>query len=557
MIKFIPMNISKKFFLTSLALSAMTVWAQGTPAPEAQAPQNPPAQEVLQSMDTPTAEVAAPIASSDTSGLFSPVPNEPVPATANVEPPVNADASAPVIEASANTEPVPVPMPMDENEDNADGILFVPTDSAVATQEPQPAEISPVVQAAEPENPQMGDDPWGTVLVEAPAEQQADTAVNPVTPSPVTEAHVLDVLHGRAYNNVGNEAAAPTVAGEISIPHKMHNRKFAYVEPVDTYGVVSFGEGSTFFLAFDNGQANVANYDELGLITLGFATQYFGIALDAATAKSWNYIDDDNDSSSTTYKMTSPGTQYGGTISAKLGNIDLALGATYANPNGTYFASGNGEEKERDEWGLAGKLTVANSASKSLAWAVNLNILRYKGSTTQKTETIFTEDGNTYKATRKSVETDTTSRLEITPEFNIGGAVLQNQKARVYLGLNTAVPLVAYDRINGIVSRHNEYGVTLTPNILAEVALGQYAMAFGSVNYRWDVAYYRDSYIQNVSVKALQMEAGTTTAILGMRLQYEFAALEMAFTKQFLQNPFGSFSDHDEIAMSIGAFVNF
>ncbi|MCL4102947.1 hypothetical protein [Fibrobacter sp. HC4] len=568
MIKFISMNISKKIFLAAISLSSATIWAQNAPVLTQQPSQDNSAETILQSMDgesiQPAApqdsEIPAPIVSSDTSNTFAPIESSEMENNAVAEPApeyVDPNAPVPVSESAELLQPMPKPEPMPMEEPSyvePAGISFIPTDSAATQTALQPVEEIPA--AENPELDQTAESIWDTTPAMPLTQQEAESiAEQPVQAT--AEKHVLDIFHGRAYNAVGNEAAAANVAGEISMPHKMHNRKFVYIEPVDGYGVVSFGEGSTFFLAFDNNKTNAANYSELGLVTLGYAGQNFGFSLEAATGKSWSYIDNDIDSSSTTYKITNPGTQFGGTASANLANIDLALGVTYANPNGSYFISEFGEEHEKDEWALGGKLTVAHTTSNALSWSVNLNFLRYKASTSSKTESIFTENGETYKATYKSTVTDTTTRVEVIPEFNVGAPILQNQKARVFLGLNTAVPLIAYDRIDGVVSRHNEYGLTLTPNVLAEVALGQYVMAFGSVSYCWDVADYRDSYINNVSVKALEMESGETTAILGMRLQYEFAALEMAFTKQFLQNPFGSFSDHDEIAMSIGAFVNF
>ena len=60
----------------------------------------------------------------------------------------------------------------------------------------------------------------------------ADTA-KPVETVPEIESPLDKILHGNAYNLVGNEAAAATVAGEMAIPHHMVNRNFAYFEPVD------------------------------------------------------------------------------------------------------------------------------------------------------------------------------------------------------------------------------------------------------------------------------------------------------------------------------------
>ena len=118
-------------------------------------------------------------------------------------------------------------------------------------------------------------------------------------------------------------------------------------------------------------------------------------------------------------------------------------------------------------------------------------------------------------------------------------------------------PLATYDRIVDVCSRHNEYALVTTPNILGEVMLGKYVVAFGSASHQWDLVRYRDSYIRDVSTKTVDISSGFTTANIGFRLEYELAALELAFTKQFLSNPFGSFSTTEEMATSIGMFINF
>ena len=125
------------------------------------------------------------------------------------------------------------------------------------------------------------------------------------------------------------------------------------------------------------------------------------------------------------------------------------------------------------------------------------------------------------------------------------------------MGLNMAVPLIAYDRIRNICSRHNEYAFVATPNILGQVNLGSYVMVFGSASHQWDIFRYTDSYINDVSTKTMDISSGMTTANIGLRFDYEMAAVEMVLTRKFVQNPFGAFSNTDEIATSIGMFINF
>ena len=137
------------------------------------------------------------------------------------------------------------------------------------------------------------------VVAAAPA-ATADTA-KPVEAAPEIESPLDKILHGNAYNLVANEAAAATVAGEMAMPHKMVNRNFAYFEPVDEEGVVSFGKNITYFFAFDNSK-------HLALVSAGLAMSRFGVLLQAAVGKKWSYVDNDNSGAEETIKGTEAGT---------------------------------------------------------------------------------------------------------------------------------------------------------------------------------------------------------------------------------------------------------
>lgn len=348
---------------------------------------------------------------------------------------------------------------------------------------------------------------------------------------------------------MANEAAAATVAGEMAMPHKMVNRNFAYFEPVDEEGVVSFGKNITYFFAFDNSK-------HLALVSAGLAMSRFGVLLQAAVGKKWSYVDNDNSGAEETIKGTEAGTAVGGTVSAKLAGLDFALKLGYEHPEGELSVQGGDVENEAEIWNLGGKFLVSR-AGKSVSWTAGIGVARYNSKNTRTERSIFEQNGKYYIATSTTHTTDSTARVEVVPEFNIGWAVLKQEKGRVFMGVNTEIPLMAFDRIEGVCSRHNEYAMTVTPNILGEVMLGKYVVAFGSASHQWDLIRYRDSYIGDVSTKTMDISSGITTANVGLRLEYEMAAIEMAFTKQFLSNPFGSFSTTEEMATSIGMFINF
>lgn len=463
-----------------------------------------------------------------------------------------------------------------------------PADSAVVDSTVQSAEVAP---EAAPEavadtsaNPVAIDALWADESVKS---AQTETAVAPDTAKPVVDsvapvapvdtaavstAEVMDlgweakpvatvdsakvapesplskILHGNAYNPVANEAAAATVGGEMSIPHRMFSRRFAYFEPVDQEGVVSFGQSMTYFFAFDNN-------NDLALVTAGIAKERFGLMLQGAVGKKWSYVDDDDAGTEETIKGTSAGTAIGGTISARFSGLDLALRVAYDQPEGESAVYGGDVETETDIWNMGGKFLISRPGT--ISWSAGLSFYRYNSKNKIVEKSVFEQGGKYYLATSTAHMTDSTARVEVIPEFNVGGAILTHEKARVFMGLNMMAPMATYDRIKNVCSRHNEYALMATPNILGEVMLGSHVVAFGSASHQWDVFRYRDSYINEVSTKSMDISSGVTTANLGMRLEYEMAAVEVAFTRQFLSNPFGAFSTTDDVMTSIGMFINF
>lgn len=391
--------------------------------------------------------------------------------------------------------------------------------------------------------------PASTAAAPAPA---ADSAATPAAATVVAAApapaHPLDMLHGNAYNKVGNEAAAATVNGNIAIPHKMRGLKFGYFEPIESMGAVSFGEAHTYFMAFDNSQ-------NLGLVTLGFANDLFGVSIDGAISKSWEY--DDYADHSETYKETSGGTMLGITGSAKIKNLDIALNGAYVRPNTITYSEIPGSEIDYKIWDAKGALTISKSNNPKFAWTARINFLRHNSEKFEKTVESKTDGINTIITTTTTTTTDTTAHVEVMPEFNFGSNVLASEKARIFIGLNTFAPMIFYDKLDYVRDRENYYALYTSPNILGEVALGKYITAFGSASYKWELYSWYDYKEADTHIQLKRITSWETDVNLGARFQYEQAALELAFTKEFLSNPFGSFSDHDDIAVTLGAFIMF
>ena len=99
-------------------------------------------------------------------------------------------------------------------------------------------------------------------------------------------------------------------------------------------------------------------------------------------------------------------------------------------------------------------------------------------------------------------------------------------------------------------SVHTEYPV-------GEVQLSKYFMAFGGAKYTWTAAEYNNNELGDEKTKEISTVTNGTTVNLGARFDYGPAAIELAFTKQFLANPFSGFAEKDAIVTSLGAFIFF
>jgi hypothetical protein len=92
---------------------------------------------------------------------------------------------------------------------------------------------------------------------------------------------------------------------------------------------------------------------------------------------------------------------------------------------------------------------------------------------------------------------------------------------------------------------------------LGEVQLSKYFMAFGGASYDWLAAMYSDRKLDNEETKDIATSVGATTVNLGARFEYGPAAVELAFTQRFLENPFSGYADEDPVVTSLGAFIYF
>ena len=393
-----------------------------------------------------------------------------------------------------------------------------PAAAAESTQEeasePEPA------PAPAPAAPAVADD-----------EDEAPVAKTEEVAAPAEQAKGLDVLHGHAYNTVGNEAAASTVRGNMAVPYKMAGAKLFYVEPTDKYGALALGSGSmTYLLAFDR---NIGN---LGQVTAGIATKSFGVTVDVALDKKWGSAERKSDNNKDEYdaSVTRPNDYLGATFAAPLGGIDLTINAywnTYALETDT--ESGD-DEHDEDFWDLGGSLVFSNSPSGStFAWSVGAAVVRHKDFTKEVT---FPAGGD--KRTDES--TGPTANTLIQPFFNVGFPVLSNAESRVLLGFNTRLPLVFFDELDNKGAKRKDnysiFGLYTSPNIFAEMNVSESWIIFGGAAFNWEVfSYASDEFVTNydtpnakvtTDVSIMGMKTNATIATAGARFQYKNLSVE-------------------------------
>ena len=419
-----------------------------------------------------------------------------------------AEAAQPAAPA-AEPAPAPAPAPAPEAAPAA------PAETAQPAAQPAPVQetAAPVEQK----------------VAEAPAEEAAPAqeAAEQVPANPA-----FAVLHGNAYNTVGNVAAADNVNGLLySYPTKIAGKRFFYIEPANEFGMFALGN---FFGAMDIS-------GDVGRAIGGYATP--GFAAEVRLALGQLAIDGDNGKKS----GSEAGDDWGVTVSKILSGYQLNLAAdwiTNADQENTEPKAGNAtEQRYRD---LQVSVGVANtpSASKHF-WSAGLSFVRHE---------------NEMEVGGDIVNPDVDSRISIVPSFNYGTPALRTEYANLYLGVLATVPVSIYDEqdvrdtLTGktVTTSQTEFGIVLAPNILGEVRVAESVMLFGEASYTWNVLQYvsgTDATGDEYSTKVTKSDEVKATA--GFRYQYKnWVACEFAFGDTF-------FTDTKSIFNGEGVFVSF
>lgn len=369
----------------------------------------------------------------------------------------------------------------------------------------------------------------------------AETSAPAPAPSPVQspEAAVrqgppktpFTMLHGNAYNRVENEAAPDNVNYLLNKRlTKMAFNKFFYVEPSGEMGAFSLG---SFFGAMDIS-------GELGRATAGYATPSFAVEARLGLGQI------KRDVKGAEIKETVEGDDWGLTLSKTLGGVVVTLAGdwtTYARETNVEPTKGPKTEQRYRDIDASLIVTDGPSASKHF-WSAGIAFQRHEDEL---------ERGGSL------IGDSLTSRVSIVPVFNYGTPALRASYANVYMGVNAAVPTTIYDKLdmhdttseNKIEASLFTTMLTLSPNILGEVLLGESLLLFGEVSYTWKAFRYLNKDAPGEKVTLKESLADKVEASMGLRYQYkDWAACEFAFGDSF-------FTDTKSIFNGEGVFVSF
>ena len=339
------------------------------------------------------------------------------------------------------------------------------------------------------------------------------------------------MLHGNAYNRVENEAAPDNVNYLLNKRlTKMAFNKFFYVEPSGEMGAFSLG---SFFGAMDIS-------GELGRATAGYATPSFAVEARLGLGQI------KRDVKVAEIKETVEGDDWGLTLSKTLGGVVVTLAGdwtTYARETNVEPTKGPKTEQRYRDIDASLIVTDGPSASKHF-WSAGIAFQRHEDEL---------ERGGSL------IGDSLTSRVSIVPVFNYGTPALRASYANVYMGVNAAVPTTIYDKLdmhdttseNKIEASLFTTMLTLSPNILGEVLLGESLMLFGEASYTWKAFRYLNKDAPGEKVTLKESLADKVEASMGMRYQYkDWAACEFAFGDKF-------FTDTKSIFNGEGVFVSF
>lgn len=196
-------------------------------------------------------------------------------------------------------------------------------EQAEAAPAPAPAPAAPAVE-----------DSWDKTAEAAPAQAAAAPATG------------FNVLHANAYNAVGNEAAAATINGDMSMPHKMAGRTLLYVQPSAREGVVSLASGGMTYLM------QYTNNGGPAMLTAGIATGGLGVTVDLALNKTFtsHEVSTQAGTAESDASTTGAGDNIGVNFSMNLGALEFGAHAFWETFQDETDTENDQTEVDRDYW---------------------------------------------------------------------------------------------------------------------------------------------------------------------------------------------------------------
>lgn len=368
----------------------------------------------------------------------------------------------------------------------------------------------------------------------APAPAPATTTASSAAP-----AGVFDGVRGSAFNSVGNEAAPSNIDDYLARPNSFGGVQMMYIEPAMERGLVSFGTDRTFFAMFDNSQ-------NLGRLTLGMANKG-SWGLDIRLALGQYHASNDNGSDG----FTEAGDDWGATFAMPMGGYTLAVSGDWLT-NADEFNTDYDHQDETDQnyrdFTLNANLTNAPSAG-AYTWTIGADFDRHVN---------YTETGS------KTLDENSDSYTKFAPYFNIGGQVLGNEKAHVFIGSNNSLPFVLFDGYDKNAAGAKvdeglfEVGINVEPNIIGELAVTDNFLVFGEASYDWLVFGFADGTNEaKVDYTVLESHSNAATATAGVRYQKDNRyAVEFALGDEVFTGTHAIFNGNNTF-ISFGGFLYF
>lgn len=347
----------------------------------------------------------------------------------------------------------------------------------------------------------------------APAKKSSPEAKAPeMKEAPKAEAKGLDVLHGNAYNLVGNEGGAATIGSNMASLYKMAGSNLIYIEPSGEQGVLALTMGGiTFFGGLSN--SNVED-SEVGILTVGASLGVMGFGIDLGIDKVWHSEETNNNE--TSESVYGAGDILALKFGMNFGAFDLTANAFWINFADEEDSETAAQEVTNDRWDLGLTVTVSNSPiAKNIFWSAGLGIMKQVSTT------------ETENAAANTEVTHDDDFFMIQPNFNVALPIFSTENSQVLAGLNTRLPVRFYD-----VDDRFQMELYTSPNVLAEIVLNENWILSAGATYDWCVFGHSGAEQGNTDISDNYMFTSHTSANAGVRFNYKNLIVEATVADQ-------------------------